>query len=309
MNGSLFNELKRYKEKVKVLEERQNSKEFFTKREEHLDSQMRGIIVDRNEKLKDFEKQIIVQRQLFEVLSNMHSSLKNDFEILKKESSQNKIIFYDDAHKTALGYQNPLYLQKAQRKQPVLYSAKALFEKHDLISVCDSEEALILADESRLKMKDNQEENTDKPIDYAKLNKLYEYFVPQKQLSEEQVYLSPVSKPTPFVSVAKPTPTNVFPKKLPTTSMVKVNLQNAKDLMDKFNDCIKNKTSLSAVQVGNWGVMHIKGAFKEDVIPFFKNLRESFKLFELGLYKEVNEMKGIFKQMEDEVDQCFVEKK
>nr|GEW29189.1 retrovirus-related Pol polyprotein from transposon TNT 1-94 [Tanacetum cinerariifolium] len=55
--------------------------------------------------------------------------------------------------------------------------------------------------------------------------------------------------------------------------------------------------------------MHIKGAFKEDVIPFFKNLRESFKHFEMGLYKEVNEMKAIFKQMEDKVDQCSVEKK
>ncbi|GKD68278.1 hypothetical protein Tco_1322368 [Tanacetum coccineum] len=38
VNESLFSELEQYKEKVKVLEERQNSKEFFTKREEHLDS-------------------------------------------------------------------------------------------------------------------------------------------------------------------------------------------------------------------------------------------------------------------------------
>ncbi|GJZ08517.1 hypothetical protein Tco_0542800 [Tanacetum coccineum] len=89
-------------------------------------------------------------------------------------------VFYDDAHKTALGYQNPLYLLKAQRKQPVLYSAKVLVEKHDSIYVCDFEEMLIIAEEHRLKMKDKQEENDDKLIDYAKLNKLYEYFVPQK---------------------------------------------------------------------------------------------------------------------------------
>ncbi|GJY40196.1 MAK10-like protein [Tanacetum coccineum] len=95
-------------------------------------------------------------------------------------------VFYDEAHKTALGYQNPLYLRQAQQKQPMLYSGKALGEKHDSISVCDSEETLILAGESLLKVKDKQKEHNDKPIDYSKLNKLYEYFVPQKQLSAKQ---------------------------------------------------------------------------------------------------------------------------
>ncbi|GJT68894.1 retrovirus-related pol polyprotein from transposon TNT 1-94 [Tanacetum coccineum] len=94
------------------------------------------------------------------------------------------------------------------------------------------------------------------------------------ELSAEQVYWSPVSKPTPSVLVVKPTPTKVFPKKLPTTSMVKWNLQKAKDHLDKFNACIKNRTVLSDIQVGNWGVMHIKWAFEEDVIPFFKNIVE-----------------------------------
>ncbi|GJZ94994.1 hypothetical protein Tco_0667197 [Tanacetum coccineum] len=219
------------------------------------------------------------------------------------------MLVYDDAHKTALGYQKPLYLRKTQRNQPVLYSAKALTKKHDSISMRDSKETLILAEESRLKMKDKQKQNDDKPIDYTKLNKLYEYFVPQKQLSADEVYWSHVSKPTPFVSVVTPTPTKVFPKKLPTTSMVKENLQKAKDHLEKFDACIKNITVLSGVQVRNWGVMHIKGAFEEDVIPFFQNLRESFKLFEMVLYKEVNEMKVIFTQMENEVDQFSVEKK
>ncbi|GJU84552.1 retrovirus-related pol polyprotein from transposon TNT 1-94 [Tanacetum coccineum] len=205
-----------------------------------------------------------------------------------KNVNESLSIFYNDAHKTALGYQNTLYLRKAQRKQSVLYSAKALVEKHDPISVCDSEETLIIAEESRLKMKDKQEENNDKPIDYAKLNKLYEYFVPQKQLFAEQVYRSPVSKPTPSVSVTKPTPTKVFPKKLPTTGMVKVNLKNAKDLLDKFDACITKRTVLFAVQGRNWGVMHIKGAFEEDIIQFFRNLRESFNILKWVFTKRIN---------------------
>ncbi|GJT48427.1 hypothetical protein Tco_0974584 [Tanacetum coccineum] len=176
---------------------------------EHLDSQMRGITVDHNQKVEAFEKHVIVQRQQIEVLSNMHSSLKNDFETLKKESSakQDKYIeelvdlekakkklenivykvgqttqtmymlikpqkFYDNTHKTALGYQNPLYLTQAQWKQPVLYNTKVLTEKHDPISVHDYEDTLITTEESSLKVKEKQDANNDKLVDYSKLNKL-----------------------------------------------------------------------------------------------------------------------------------------
>nr|GEV69795.1 integrase, catalytic region, zinc finger, CCHC-type, peptidase aspartic, catalytic [Tanacetum cinerariifolium] len=58
-----------------------------------------------------------------------------------------------------------------------------------------------------------------KLIDYSKLNKLYEYFVPQTQLSDEQLYWS--STPSPPETVSKP---KVFPKKLPSTSQVLRNL-------------------------------------------------------------------------------------
>nr|GEX02831.1 reverse transcriptase domain-containing protein [Tanacetum cinerariifolium] len=51
-------------------------------------------------------------------------------------------VFYDNTHKIALGYQNPLYLCKAQRIQLVLYSDSALAEKHDAISVIDTEKTL-----------------------------------------------------------------------------------------------------------------------------------------------------------------------
>ncbi|GJT97832.1 retrovirus-related pol polyprotein from transposon TNT 1-94 [Tanacetum coccineum] len=47
----------------------------------------------------------------------------------------------------------------------------------------------------------------------------------------------------------------------------------------------------------------IRGAFKQDVIPFSANLKETFKLFEKGFIATVTEMKDICKHMEDEVDQ------
>ncbi|GJV58224.1 hypothetical protein Tco_1459229 [Tanacetum coccineum] len=93
---------------------------------------------------------------------------------------------YDETHKSTLGYQNPLYLSQARRKQPALYNGHVLIDKHNAISVCDSEETLILAEHSRLKMIEKQTEINAKQIDYSKLNKLYAYFVPQKQFKLDE---------------------------------------------------------------------------------------------------------------------------
>ncbi|GKE88427.1 hypothetical protein Tco_1565902, partial [Tanacetum coccineum] len=62
-------------------------------------------------------------------------------------------------------------------------------------------------------------------------------------------------------------------------------------------------------EIGSWEQSDIKSAFKKDVILFSENLKETFKLFEKGFITEVKEMKDIFEQMEDKVDQCFMAKK
>ncbi|GJV43605.1 hypothetical protein Tco_1428141 [Tanacetum coccineum] len=97
----------------------------------------------------------------------------------------------------ALSYQNPFYLKQAQEKQQNLYNGKVLLEKHDPPTVYDSEETLQLAQESRLKMK--QLNNEIKPANYAKINQLSKVFVSQKAKSREELYFSNSSK-TPSVS-------------------------------------------------------------------------------------------------------------
>ncbi|GKE16956.1 hypothetical protein Tco_1424533, partial [Tanacetum coccineum] len=151
--------------------------------------------------------------------------------------------------------------------------------EHNHVYTCDSEETLILAEESRLKMLERQTVFNTKPIYYSKLNKLYEIFVPRTQLSAEQLYWSSI--PIPPVTVSKPT---VFPKKLPSTSEVLRNLNKARDLLTKFDECIKRRTTLSPHEIGSWEQSNIKVAFKEDVIPFSENLKETFKFFEKRLY-------------------------
>ncbi|GJV93476.1 hypothetical protein Tco_1541289 [Tanacetum coccineum] len=174
--------------------------------------------------------------------------------------------------------------------------------EHNPVSVCDSEETLILAEESRLKMLEKQSVFNTKPVDYSKLNKLYEIFYPQTQLSAKKLYWSSI--PSPPVTVSKP---KVFPKKLPSTSEVLRNLNKARDLLTKFDECIKRRTTLSPHEIGSWQQSDIKGSFKANVIPFSENLKETFKFSEKGFITVVKEMKDIFEQMEDEVDQYLQE--
>ncbi|GJX75824.1 hypothetical protein Tco_0322635 [Tanacetum coccineum] len=53
-------------------------------------------------------------------------------------------VFYDDTHKQALGYQNPVYPKKAHWIKPTLYDGSVISNQHVVIPVIDDEETLIL---------------------------------------------------------------------------------------------------------------------------------------------------------------------
>nr|GEY46811.1 hypothetical protein [Tanacetum cinerariifolium] len=78
----------------------------------------------------------------------------------------------------ALGFQNPCYLKKAQQLKPNLYNGSVI-GKSDVVVVPNSEETLMLAEESRSNMIEKQNDLQmiekkviTKPIDYAILNQL-----------------------------------------------------------------------------------------------------------------------------------------
>nr|GEX05006.1 reverse transcriptase domain-containing protein [Tanacetum cinerariifolium]GEX06295.1 reverse transcriptase domain-containing protein [Tanacetum cinerariifolium] len=194
-------------------------------------------------KVADFEKQIHSLKLQLNATVKSHKTLSTIVESLKKDSKQNEdkyldeVIdlqkknkaldnvvykmgqsrqamhmltkhqaFYDESHKTSLGYQNPFYLSQARRKVHALYYGHTIVKTHDALSVTDTEEIIELAEESRLKMLAKQNDPSIKekkvniyPIDYVALNKLSEhfvkYFMPQKQLSAEYAFWLPVSQP------------------------------------------------------------------------------------------------------------------
>ncbi|GJX17203.1 hypothetical protein Tco_1118762 [Tanacetum coccineum] len=60
-------------------------------------------------------------------------------------------VFYDHTTKQALGFQNHFYLKKAQQLELKLYVGD-IIEKTNPIMIPDSEETLMLAEESHSKM-------------------------------------------------------------------------------------------------------------------------------------------------------------
>ncbi|GJT14151.1 putative reverse transcriptase domain-containing protein [Tanacetum coccineum] len=61
-------------------------------------------------------------------------------------------LFYDNNLKQALGFQNLFYLKKAQQIRLMLYDGSVIAKETNVISIADSEETLMLEEESRSKM-------------------------------------------------------------------------------------------------------------------------------------------------------------
>nr|GFA53540.1 hypothetical protein [Tanacetum cinerariifolium] len=94
-----------------------------------------------------------------ESLEQKITILKNDFQ---KEESRN-IDRELALEKQALGFQNPCYLKKAKQLKPKLYDGH-IIEKYDAVVIHDTEKRLMLAEESRSKMieKQNDPQMTEK---------------------------------------------------------------------------------------------------------------------------------------------------
>ncbi|GKD43999.1 hypothetical protein Tco_1268644, partial [Tanacetum coccineum] len=177
-NESLSAELERYKER---------EKELLTK----------TINVFKNEykekEAKNIDKEIALENKVKE-LDNIVCKMGQFAQIVHMLTKPQ--VFYDNNLKQALGFQNPFYLKKAQQIRPMLYDGSVIAKETNVISIADSEETLMLEEESRSKMLLKQSnpkvlENkvNIKPINYTELNRLSEdfgkHFVPQQELFDE----------------------------------------------------------------------------------------------------------------------------
>ncbi|GJW51853.1 hypothetical protein Tco_0093204 [Tanacetum coccineum] len=144
-----------------------------------------------------------------------------------------------DLYKIALGSSNPWNLKQAKLSQPTLYDGHALLNPtHTSVKVHDSEDSLVYAEVSRTKMSERL--GTITPINYAELNALYSHFVPQKELSREQVYWLPAEELATQKNPCRyPSSSGEFkPVKAMFTKQIIPFYENVKQLVQKLDENI-----------------------------------------------------------------------
>ncbi|GJW08464.1 putative nucleotidyltransferase, ribonuclease H [Tanacetum coccineum] len=225
------------------------------------------------------ESQFVRDRDIIRDLEKQRDKLESDVKDYKrkKEEYQKTQMIFNQTHrdKEEKYLIDILQLQAkikdlknvaSYAKIPKLYRAYELCDKNEQLHVYDSEETLEDAEKSQLKMngfqKDEKvQELKIQPINYGKLNKLYENFVPQKELSAEQTYspsscISSISKISSEESSSKTKPRmasmpNVNPMFVDLNEMEKyfktlyelleINLENDLDETFKQNELLKNR--------------------------------------------------------------------
>nr|GFA57827.1 hypothetical protein [Tanacetum cinerariifolium] len=125
--------------------------------------------------------------------------------------------------------------------------------------------------------------------------------------SAEQAFWSQYSVQTDEPNLFGTTIVEV-PKELPKVSLVNSCLKKLKFHLASFDIVVKERTTATAITEGTWGFEHTKACFRDDIIPFVKNLKELFTSFDQCLIDEVTEVQNAFKQMDLAVEQHYVEK-
>ncbi|GJZ98347.1 hypothetical protein Tco_0670800 [Tanacetum coccineum] len=168
-NKALTTELDRYKEEVKDLKEMQNVENSFSGSNEQYaeivrlkqtlfeqvqekDSLMKTVSDLKNdlkmEENRNIDREIALEKkikQLDNIIFKRGQSAQTVHMMTKSE------ICYDHSTKQAIGFEKPFYLMKARESKLKLYDGNAIL-KMDTIVVPDSNETLMLCEESRSKM-------------------------------------------------------------------------------------------------------------------------------------------------------------
>ncbi|GKA97958.1 hypothetical protein Tco_0825852 [Tanacetum coccineum] len=195
-------------------------------------------------------------------------------------------ICYDHSTKQAIGFEKPFYLKKVRESKPMLYDGNTIL-KMDTIVVPDSDETLMLCEESRSKMILKEQDpmvakhrvNT-KPINYVVLNNdYYKRFVRQSDLYSEHAYWKATSVPALDPSHSSTTIKVEVPKELPKVSMVYTSLKELKRYLTGFDLVVKERTTATAITEGTWGFEHTKACFRDEIIPFINELKDIFNNF------------------------------
>ncbi|GJR24398.1 integrase, catalytic region, zinc finger, CCHC-type containing protein [Tanacetum coccineum] len=271
MNDSVTSELARYKELVGEYEKR--AKFELTDRERKIDEQMRIIISDRNRKETSLKSELhSAQILLSSTVDHYKSKTEEDQSVQTVHMLCKPKSFYDEKHKVAIGYKNPVCLARAKQAQSALYNGHVLVTTNHTPTVIHMTQRI-------------RDDNNRKKAET----------------------LAP--KPISALTLYPPnTPVKLVPRILATKSQVKINLYVLTQLFTEFDKTCKTRITPSGLTEGERGFEQTKRCYLTEVIPFFKTLKEHFVGVQTALFKEVKEMEEIFDQMNNEVDKNTVDK-
>ncbi|GJX75277.1 hypothetical protein Tco_0313872 [Tanacetum coccineum] len=97
-------------------------------------------------------------------------------------------------------------------------------------------------------------------------------------------------------------------KKLNTILYFDVGSQwNITNPLAGFDQVVKERTTATAITEGTWGFEHTKACFRDEIIPFIKELKDIFNNFNQYLVDELADVQNVFYQMEQAVEQHRLE--
>nr|GEU85250.1 hypothetical protein [Tanacetum cinerariifolium] len=237
----------------------------------------------QKEESQNIERELALEKQVKE-LNNIvfkRNQYAQTIHILTKPQ-----FVYDHSIRQALSFQNPCYLKRAQQLEPKLYDGSVI-QKTDAIVIRDSEETLMLEDESHSKMLQKQKD---------------------PMMSEKKVNTKPYSVNSEELDLSSSTTIVEVPKELPKVNMVNSSLKKLKFYLASFDVVVKERTTATAIMEGTWGFEHTKACFWDEIIPFVKALKDLFNSFDQFLIDELIEVQNVFNQMKQAVEQHCVEK-
>ncbi|GKC73615.1 hypothetical protein Tco_1119498, partial [Tanacetum coccineum] len=253
-NDTLTVELERYKEQIKVLKKGQN---VDLKRNDIVsDSSAQSVEIDHlkqtlSEHLKEKEslmQTVTLLKNDFKKEESRNIDMEIAFEkkikqldniVFKRDQSAQTVhmlikpqLFYDHTTKQALGFQNPFYLKKARQLEPKLYDGNVI-KNTSAIVIPDSEETLMLAEESRSKMLLKQQ---DPMMLEKKVNTTPANYANSVNSSDH----TPSNRPTKVE----------VPKELHKVSMVNTSLKKFKHHLVGFDVVVKERTTATTITKG-----------------------------------------------------------
>ncbi|GJZ60708.1 hypothetical protein Tco_0616524 [Tanacetum coccineum] len=309
-NTTLTSQLELYKERVRVLENIKGDNNYLNefleanRKTKHFNQQAQSQFIHDQDIIRDLKQQcdkldlavIDYKRQKEEYqktqtifnqtqhdkeekylnditqLQAKHKDLENvvckmgkSTEILRLLTNEKKA-FRDNLRKSGLGYNGPYVLLQAYAKIPKLYRAYELCNKNEQQHVFDSEETLVL----------------------KKLNKLYDDFVSQKELSAEQTYFS-----TSFISSEKvSSETKPSMASMPSANSMLMDLNKMEKHKSLENNSLKtlqkeNENFMASLQIEN---AHLKQTYKD--------------LFDSAQRTQLENLKG--KRVETKLDNSLI---